>query len=612
MLVKRVLNQRNSSRWLMLAFVGILTLMAGTALAADTDIVITEVMNNPAHLGDSEGEWFEVYNGGATPVDLNGWIVSDDGTDSFVIGASAIVPAGGYAVLGLNAVVMAGEGVTLVYEYSGMFLGNSGDELVLTNVSLVEINRIEWDGGPVWPDLTGESMMWDEATADNNVGANWSASTAVFGTGDKGTPGIANGGGFSSLAMIGVGDAYSAVIPAGVLGDAVDYYVSATDNDAQTTTNPGDAPVSFYTYNVAAEVITPIATVHADSAGFDGTLITVQGQVYISGDFKADGVSVSAYIQDASGRGLNIFGTTRSTGMSLLNDTSAIVKVTGYVDYYFATLEIVNYEVELVSTGNAELVPTTLSTLDAAALTNEGTNIKSTGPITAILTTGGSNSAHNFTVDDGSGPVVIRIDDDVVVGMDGWLVGDELVASGAGGSFSGAGQIIVGLANSINLMALATRAVLRSLQRPKVPGLSDLGSELAGIALTVILLLDGRGLYAVALGLALRGILNTVGNVAGCYVSEGEVRRGAKARLVRDSVVIYTGKIRSRRRVKDDVKDVLADARKSANQIGATLPADLLMKKASEKDRRNYAIVELVQAADAAHEATQSAMRSAQ
>jgi O-antigen/teichoic acid export membrane protein len=77
--------------------------------------------------------------------------------------------------------------------------------------------------------------------------------------------------------------------------------------------------------------------------------------------------------------------------------------------------------------------------------------------------------------------------------------------------------LIVGLANSINLMALATRAVLRSLQRPKVPGLADLGSELAGIALTLVLLMDGRGLYAVAFGLALRGVLNTVGNVVGCF-----------------------------------------------------------------------------------------------
>jgi translation initiation factor IF-2 len=46
------------------------------------------------------------------------------------------------------------------------------------------------------------------------------------------------------------------------------------------------------------------------------------------------------------------------------------------------------------------------------------------------------------------------------------------------------------------------------------------------------------------------------GNVAGCYVTEGEINRNARARLVRDGVVIYEGKIASLRRFKDDVASV--------------------------------------------------------
>ena len=45
-------------------------------------------------------------------------------------------------------------------------------------------------------------------------------------------------GGFGSVAMSNLGDEYTGTIPAGSNGDVVDYYVSATDNDAQTTTNP--------------------------------------------------------------------------------------------------------------------------------------------------------------------------------------------------------------------------------------------------------------------------------------------------------------------------------------------------------------------------------------
>lgn len=47
-----------------------------------------------------------------------------------------------------------------------------------------------------------------------------------------------------------------------------------------------------------------------------------------------------------------------------------------------------------------------------------------------------------------------------------------------------------------------------------------------------------------------------VGNVAGCYVQSGYVRRDANARLLRDNVVIYEGTISSLRRFKDDIKQI--------------------------------------------------------
>ena len=49
-----------------------------------------------------------------------------------------------------------------------------------------------------------------------------------------------------------------------------------------------------------------------------------------------------------------------------------------------------------------------------------------------------------------------------------------------------------------------------------------------------------------------------VGTVAGCYVTEGLVRRDAEVRLLRDSTVIWTGRIDSLKRFKDDAKEVKA------------------------------------------------------
>jgi translation initiation factor IF-2 len=50
--------------------------------------------------------------------------------------------------------------------------------------------------------------------------------------------------------------------------------------------------------------------------------------------------------------------------------------------------------------------------------------------------------------------------------------------------------------------------------------------------------------------------LSKSGIVAGCYVTKGKVTRKAKIDIVRNNEVIYSGKISSLKRFKDDVKEV--------------------------------------------------------
>jgi translation initiation factor IF-2 len=52
--------------------------------------------------------------------------------------------------------------------------------------------------------------------------------------------------------------------------------------------------------------------------------------------------------------------------------------------------------------------------------------------------------------------------------------------------------------------------------------------------------------------------ISKVGTVAGCYVQEGLVKRGAQVRVLRDNVVIHTGDIDTLKRFKDDVREVKA------------------------------------------------------
>ena len=60
--------------------------------------------------------------------------------------------------------------------------------------------------------------------------------------------------------------------------------------------------------------------------------------------------------------------------------------------------------------------------------------------------------------------------------------------------------------------------------------------------------------------------ISKVGNVAGCIVQDGTITRDSEVRLLRDNVVVYTGKVASLRRFKDDVSEV-----KSGMECGITL-----------------------------------------
>ncbi len=166
-----------------------------TSTGTAGDIIITEIMQNPSAVYDSDGEWFEVYNTTSADIDINGWYIKDNDTDSHHIsnGGPLLVPAHGYFVLGRNANSATNGGVAVDYEYSGVDLANGADEIVLfASDGTTEIDRVEYDGGPNWPDPSSASMYFTgQAADDNNTAANWDVSALAWdgSAGDAGSPG---------------------------------------------------------------------------------------------------------------------------------------------------------------------------------------------------------------------------------------------------------------------------------------------------------------------------------------------------------------------------------------------------------------------------------------
>ncbi len=158
-------------------------------------LVITEIMQNPAAVDDNVGEWFEVYNAGPDQINMKNMVISDDDTDSHTILIDLLINSGQYLVLARNGNSALNGGFTADYVYGeDIALANGADEVVLTCQG-TEIDRVNYDGGPNFPDPTGASMQLDPMSlnaTDNNDGSNWCEATTAYGDGDLGTPGSAN------------------------------------------------------------------------------------------------------------------------------------------------------------------------------------------------------------------------------------------------------------------------------------------------------------------------------------------------------------------------------------------------------------------------------------
>jgi translation initiation factor IF-2 len=50
--------------------------------------------------------------------------------------------------------------------------------------------------------------------------------------------------------------------------------------------------------------------------------------------------------------------------------------------------------------------------------------------------------------------------------------------------------------------------------------------------------------------------ISKVGTIAGCMVTDGSIKRNNPIRLIRDGIVIYSGKLGSLKRMKDDASEV--------------------------------------------------------
>lgn len=170
------------------------------------DIIITEFLANPAGNSDDGKEWFEVYNTTDTPIDINGWVIADNGTDIHTISSPqpVLVPAREHFVIGESTNFSSNGGVNAGYAYGpAITLGNSNDEIILLKDGQIihSIGYGAYDSGP--KQIQTPVVLYPTSGASIGMGADycngpttlWKPQTTVFNANnDKGTPGGVNDG----------------------------------------------------------------------------------------------------------------------------------------------------------------------------------------------------------------------------------------------------------------------------------------------------------------------------------------------------------------------------------------------------------------------------------
>ncbi|MFQ5583358.1 MAG: hypothetical protein ACE5GL_02845, partial [Calditrichia bacterium] len=188
--------------------------------------------------------------------------------------------------------------------------------------------------------------------------------------------------------------------------------------------------------------LTPIADIQENLNIYLGQIVTIEGIVTL-GSGRTITTRTDAYIQDNSGRGINIFS---FDPPDPLLERGNLVRITGTVDDFNGVTEITDYTIQLLSTGNSLPDPLILSTSAANDISLEGTYIRVIGVANQI---DAFPDATNITVNDGSGDVTVRVWASTGINLGFLSQGDSVQVTAVMDIFNGQSQLTPGYQDEV-------------------------------------------------------------------------------------------------------------------------------------------------------------------
>jgi hypothetical protein len=206
------------------------------------------------------------------------------------------------------------------------------------------------------------------------------------------------------------------------------------------------APAATNFTTVAQEVI-GIDQIHANIASLTDETVTIVGQVYMP--MTPQGGQISGYIQDGTGRGVNLFDFT-TTVPANLNSYNKVIRVTGTVELFFTTVELTGLSTTLLAADVPRLAPRVLSVAEANSPAWEGTYIQTTAELSGPGAPSGANN-YNFTASGDGATITFRVRTNTGINFSMFGTGDRVTAAGAGAAFQTTFQITVGNADEFRI-----------------------------------------------------------------------------------------------------------------------------------------------------------------
>jgi hypothetical protein len=474
---------------------------------AQAQIVVTEIMYNPPEPGTDTLEYIELYSTAA--VDISGWNFTQGVTHTFASGTT--MAPGAYLVLCENAAYFQSKFGFAPLQWTDGALTNSGEDIELRDAAGNIIDYVDYKNAAPWPvepNGNGPSLVLCDPNADNALAGAWQAATTPTGVVIAGKEVFANPGAASGCsgtnavsaqndaAVVATGASVTVsvltndVVPGAIATFAIvtapqhGSAVTGANNTIVYTANNGYCGADQLSYrvcdgnscdtaqlNITVACYTPRTIAQVSTEGASGVADSLNVFCELTGTVY--GVNLRPLnnnqpallftIIDNSGNGIAVSSLSGNKGYTVAEKD--IIVVRGKIGQFNGLTEIQPDSIRLISSGNALLAPSIVSSL------SEGTesqlvrfnNMRLVDP--AEWTTGSGNGGFNVRALSNDFPndtILIRIDRDVET-YNAPVPPEPFTLTGIGGQFDASSpytsgyQILPRYNNDISTLMTGTR-----------------------------------------------------------------------------------------------------------------------------------------------------------